>query len=268
MDQADRTFDGSMPEVYERHLATALFAPYADHVAEVVAARAPRHIVEIAAGTGLVTRRLAQALPEARIVATDLNQPMLQEAARLFPSGSVEWRAADALELPFEDRSFDAAVCQFGAMFFPDRVAAYAQARRVLTADGRFVLAVWDRIEDNDFDAVAAEVVRAAFPDDPPDFLARIPHGYADPDRITADLTAAGFSDVTVDHVVREGWSPSARDLAVGFCLGTPTRAAIAERDPDAFPRVIDTLTEAFTERFGAADLRGRLAAYVVTASS
>lgn len=268
MDAAERRFAGSVPQLYERHLATAMFAPYAEHVADVVAAGRPGAVLEVAAGTGLVTRRLAAALPGSRIVATDLNRPMLDEAARLLTWPGVEWREADAADLPFDDGAFDAVVCQFGAMFFPDRPAAYREARRVLTPDGRLVLAVWDRVEANEFAAVVADVIREVLPDDPPDFVTRVPHGYADPEVIEDDLVAAGFGGVTVEHVRLTGTSPSARELAVGFVQGTPTGGVVAARDPDGVARTVDRLTAAFAERFGATDLRGRLAAYVATATA
>ena len=157
----------------------------------------PGRVLETAAGTGILTRALARLLPDTtEIVATDLNQPMLDFAAAQPGATRVTWRSADALSLPFFDRSFDVVVCQFGAMFFPDKVAAYREAMRVLRPGGSFVFSVWDRIEENEFAAVVTEAVAALFPGDPPSFLARTPHGYHDEARIRGELAAAGFARV------------------------------------------------------------------------
>src|SRR5690242_6913191 len=145
--QSDRVFAGSIPALYERYLGPLIFEPYADDLAERVASGAPNRVLETACGTGIVTRALARRLPAAaELVASDLNQPMLDFAAGQLKDRRVTWRQADALALPFPDRSFDAVACQFGAMFFPDRVAGYREASRVLRPGGRFVFSVWDRI--------------------------------------------------------------------------------------------------------------------------
>ena len=148
----DTAFLGSIPQVYDRYLVPLIFAPYAADLALRTVRRHPAHVLEIAAGTGVVTRQLAEMLPPGvSIVATDLNQTMLDEAAAIGTSRPVEWRQADALHLPFPDAFFDVVVCQFGVMFFPDKARAFAEARRVLRSGGQFIFNVWDRIEHNDF---------------------------------------------------------------------------------------------------------------------
>ena len=159
-------------------------------------------MLETAAGTGVLTRALSEQLPACAIVSTDLNQPMLDRArARQSDDGRIEWRQADALALPFDDESFDAVACQFGVMFFPDKVRGFKEARRVLRPGGHFVFNVWDRLSENEFADTVAEALVALFPQDPPDFIARIPHGYHDVARIEEDLRAAGFSDISVEAV-------------------------------------------------------------------
>src|SRR5205807_9807442 len=157
-------------------------------------------VLETAAGTGVMTRAIASRLPaHARIVATDLNRPMLDRAtARQFPDGRIEWRQADALALPFEDQSFDVVACQFGAMFFPDKVQGYKEARRVLKPSGHFFFNVWDRISENEFADVVTQALATLFPQDPPRFMARIPHGYHDVEKIREELTAAGFKEISI----------------------------------------------------------------------
>jgi ubiquinone/menaquinone biosynthesis C-methylase UbiE len=155
-------------------------------LAERLAKTEPEDVLETAAGTGVLTRAIASRVSvRTRIVATDLNQPMLDHAkARMSPHGRIEWRQADALDLPFADQSFDVVACQFGVMFFPDKLQGYREARRVLKAGGRFFFNVWDRISENEFANVVTEALGALFPHDPPRFMARIPHGYHDVEQI------------------------------------------------------------------------------------
>ena len=174
----DKVFAGSIPGIYEKLLVPLIFAPYAEDLAARVAARAPARVLEIAAGTGVVTRALAIALPaSAAIVATDLNPGMLETAVQVGTTRPVQWRPADAMKLPFADAEFDVVVCQFGVMFFPDKCQAFAEARRVLRPGGAFLFNAWGRIEDNEFADVVTTSLASLFPADPPRFLARTPHG-------------------------------------------------------------------------------------------
>src|SRR5919206_2122742 len=176
-----RLFEGSIPETYDRYLGPLLFEPYARDLAARLADLAPARVLETAAGTGVATRALVRALPAgAVIIATDLNRPMLDLAAARLETAEVTWQQADALALPFADGTFDAVVCQFGAMFFPDKAAAHREARRVLRRGGRFVLSVWDRLERNELAQLVDGAVAARFPEDPPRFLARVPYDYHD----------------------------------------------------------------------------------------
>ena len=196
MTDRDKVFAGSIPELYDTWLVPLIFEAFALDLAHRVAATRPARVLETAAGSGVVTRALAPLLdPSVRYVVSDLNPPMLDRAAsRQGPDERITWRQADALDLPFPKNSFDAVCCQFGAMFFPDRIAGYREARRVLDSGGFFFFNVWDRIEDNDFALVVTDAVGTLFPDDPPRFLARTPHGYHDVALIEADLRAAGFA--------------------------------------------------------------------------
>src|SRR5688572_3462352 len=134
---SDKLFAGSIPEIYDEYLVPLIFEPYAEDLAARLISRPVANVLELAAGTGVVTRRLAAVLRgDVSIVATDLNQPMLDRAARTGTARPVDWRQADALQLPFADASFDAVICQFGVMFFPDKVRAFAEARRVLRPGG------------------------------------------------------------------------------------------------------------------------------------
>jgi ubiquinone/menaquinone biosynthesis C-methylase UbiE len=268
MANRDAVFAGSIPATYDRYLGPLIFAPYAADLARRLAGMAEGHVLETATGTGIVTRELARTLPAAvRITATDLNQPMLDYAAAQTPDTRVTWRQADALKLPFADATFDAVVCQFGAMFFPDRMAAYREARRVLKPGGRFIFNVWDRIEDNEFADVVTEAVAALFPHDPPRFLARTPHGYHDTAAIRRELAAAGFEHVDVETVESVSRAPSHRDPAIGYCQGTPLRNEIEARDPARLEEATEAAAKALAARFGRGPVEGKIQALVVTAS-
>jgi ubiquinone/menaquinone biosynthesis C-methylase UbiE len=264
---SDKSFTGAIPEIYESHLVPLIFAPYARDLATRVASVAPTGVLEIAAGTGVVTRALAGALPATTsIMATDLNEAMLAQAAAIGTCRPVEWRQCNAMALPFADRSFDAVVCQFGAMFFPDRVKAYAEARRVLRSGGTFWLSVWDRIEDNEFADEVTAALAALFPQDPPRFLARTPHGYHDRSRIRRDLADAGFDAAPqIDTVTARSPAASANIAAVAYCEGTPLRNEIEARAPGGLAAATKAATARIAARFGDATVDGRIQAHVVT---
>jgi ubiquinone/menaquinone biosynthesis C-methylase UbiE len=265
----DKLFAGSIPEVYDRFLVPLIFEAYALDLAERLARVGPQDVLETAAGTGVLTRAIAAKLPpSARIVATDLNQPMLDRAAARQPGESrITWRQADALALPFVDRSFDAVACQFGVMFFPDKVQGYREARRVLRPGGHFFLNVWDRISENEFADVVTEALATLFPQDPPRFMARVPHGYHDVEKLRAELTAAGFASVSVVTLDDISKAASPRDPAVAYCQGTPLRNEIEARDPSRLEEATQKSAEAITRRFGSGPVEGRIRAHVITAT-
>ena len=265
---ADRDFRGSVPALYDRHLGPMIFAPYAEDMAARLAGLAAGRLLETAAGTGIVTRALDAALPPGvAILATDLNQPMLDHAAAQPASARVAWRQADAQALPFPDGLFDVVVCQFGAMFFPDQARAFAEAHRVLRPGGRFLLSVWDRIEANDFADAVVRAVAGLFPDDPPMFLARTPHGHHDVAPLRALLRQAGFAAVAAEAVAREGRAPDARSVAIGFCQGTPMRGEIEAHGEGALAAATEAAAAAIAARFGDGPVAGRIRAHVLEAA-
>lgn len=262
----DSAFAGSIPQFYERYLVPLIFEPYADDLASRTARRKPSCVLEIAAGTGVVTRRLATLLPAGvPIVATDLNQPMLDHAASIGTARPVEWCQADAMQLPFANESFDGVVCQFGAMFFRDRSHAYAEARRVLRPGGLFVFNVWDRIEENEFADVVTGAMAALFPEDPPKFLARTPHGYHEPGVIAEDLARAGFAGPPeITTLTERSRAASARIVALAYCQGTPLRREIEARGASRLSEATDIAAAAIEGRFGLGAVDGKIQAHVV----
>ena len=267
MTSGDTGFAGSIPQLYDRYLVPLIFAPYAADIATRVGALLPARVLEIAAGTGAVTRELARTLPaDAEIVATDLTQPMLDQAMSAGTARPVTFRTADAMKLPFDDASFDAVVCQFGAMFLPDKPAAFREARRVLRPRGALVFNVWDRIEENDFAQVVTEALAGVFADDPPRFMARIPHGYHDTARIARDLAEGGFGASDIATVAARSRAGSPRDVAIAYCQGTPIRNEIESRDAGKLAQATDAAEAAIARRFGTGAVDGRISAHVVVA--
>lgn len=262
----DRVFAGSVPEVYDRYLVPLIFEPYASDLAARVASRRPRRVLEVAAGTGVLTRALARALPAGtRIVATDLNQPMLDHASAVGTVRPVEWRQADALQLPFAEGSFDAVACQFGVMFFPDKPLAFAEARRVLAPGGTLLFSVWDRIEENEFANVVTTALARLHPADPPRFLARTPHGYHDCPTIQGDLCHGGFAGSPAFETL-EAYSRAStpRVPAIAYCQGTPLRDEIERCRPGSLAEATTASADAIARRFGPEAVEGRMRAHVV----
>ena len=269
MAESDKVFAGSIPKFYDTLMVPLIFEAYAADLAALVAASSPGSVLETAAGSGVVTRWLAPKLSaDAQYVVTDLNRPMLDyAAARQGSDDRIEWRQADALDLPFEETAFDVVCCQFGAMFFPDRVAGYAEARRVLRPGGRFIFSVWDRIEENAFADEVTNAVATLFPHDPPRFLARTPHGYHDIALIRDELHRAGFSDIAIETIAKVSRALSARDAATAYCQGTPLRTEIEARDAGSLQLATDRATEAIVSRHGEGPVAGRIQAHVVVAA-
>jgi len=263
----DKQFAGSIPKLYETFLVPLIFDFYATDLVKRLTTRKLSHVLEIAAGTGVVTRAMAKELPATvSIVATDLNQAMLDQARTIDIARAVEWQQADAMQLPFNDGEFDAVVCQFGAMFFPDKAKAYIEVHRVLKPQGLFLFNVWDRVEENEFADVVTQALATVFPSDPPRFMARTPHGYFDHQQIKKDLAVAGFSSTThIDTVTGRSRADSAGIVAMAYCQGTPLRNEIETRDASKLVEATRVAEAALTKRFGSGEIDGKIQAHVIS---
>jgi ubiquinone/menaquinone biosynthesis C-methylase UbiE len=268
MAATDKVFAGSIPEFYDRYLVPLIFDSYASDVATRIAAAAPRDVLETAAGTGALTSAMVSRLPaETRIVASDLNQAMLDYASAKPALQRVAWKQVDAQSLPFDDAAFDVVTCQFGMMFLPDRIKGYSEACRVLRPGGRFVFSVWDHISNNYFADVVTESLGAMFPQDPPIFLARTPHGHHDTGRIREELSAAGLRNVSVETIHHTSRAKSAADVAIAYCEGTPLRNEIVARDASRLEEATRVATAALEKRYGKGEIEGLINAHIITAS-
>lgn len=270
----DKVFAGSIPKLYQEHLVPMIFEPYAVDLTQRLATKfashaqtqTPAKVLELAAGTGVVTRHLASALPPSvSITATDLNPAMLDIAQQTGTSRPVAWEPADALQLPFADSMFDAVVCQFGVMFFPDKSQAFSEARRVLKPGGVLLFNVWDKLEENEFAETVNKALATLYPENPSNFLARTPHGHYDLTVIARDLKLAGFTaPPQFVTLAARSHATSARTPAVAYCQGTPVRAEIEARDPTGLSQATDAVEKALIQRFGTGAVDGKIQAFVV----
>lgn len=267
MASSDAVFAGSIPALYHRCLGPLLFQPYADDLARRIATARPRRVLETAAGTGIVSEAILERLPDVELTATDLNGAMLEVAGRRLDRSRLRLLEADAQQLPFEDGSFDLVACQFGVMFFPDRIAAYREALRVLGDGGCFIFNVWNRLSENPASDAAAAAVASLFPHDPPSFLSRVPFGYHDKAQVEQDLRSAGFERIEAETVRTTGRGASAREAAVGLCQGSPLRSEIEARDPERLAEATAAAERAIAELLGDGEIENPMSAHVFTAT-
>jgi ubiquinone/menaquinone biosynthesis C-methylase UbiE len=259
-------FTGKIPENYDRYLAPLFFDPYADDLVARLAVHDGMRILEVACGTGIVTRRLVDKLAgRGTIIATDLNEAMFAHARTRLPGrGDATWRHADGTSLPFETRSFDVVVCQFGVMFFSDKIAGAREAFRVLKPGGLYLFSVWDSLKQNPVPRLTHETIASFFPTDPPKFYT-VPFSYHDVTAIEALLRDTGFEAVRCERVAKEGKSASAAEAAIGLIEGNPVFEEIMQRRPEALGEIKATVAARLAREVGDHPLRAPLRAIVAT---
>ncbi|MCW5619949.1 MAG: class I SAM-dependent methyltransferase [Burkholderiales bacterium] len=268
MSDANARFLGTVPEIYDRHLGSVFFEPFAADLARRMPVSPTKPVLEIACGTGILTSRLHEHLsPDVKLVATDLNQPMIDCArGKLGTVSRIEWRQADAAALPFESESFDAVACQFGLMFVPDKAAAFREARRMLAKGGLFAFNVWDSLDHNPLGRVTHATITGFFASDPPNFY-EVPFAFHDATVLRGLIEASGFGQVDLQRVTLEVASPSARSLAIGLVRGNPVSLAIEERGV-SLDRIVDALEAALAHLGGDNPFRSTMSALVATAQA
>lgn len=267
MTDLDSSFSGDIAQFYESVLVPLIFEPYAEMLANRAALLGPASVLEIACGTGVVTRCLARLLTaDCAITATDLNPGMVEQAEVVGTARPVTWGQADAMNLPYTDESFDVVICQFGVMFFPDRVAAYREIGRVLKPGGTYLFNAWRDIADNHFAEVVTSALAERYPDSPPRFLARTPHGYGSPAQVESDVRAAGFTECAIDRRDEVSRASGAEVVALAYCQGTPLRSEIEQREAGGLQAATKVAAEALRARFGSGAIEGLISALEVVA--
>lgn len=263
MNSSTAAFVGSIPEKYEEHLGPLLFEPYAVDLVARIDTKNIKNVLEIACGTGRVTYHLCNLLPPSlKLVVTDLNPDMISMAQAKLKDKNIEWKVADAQELPFDNESFDLVVCQFGYMFVPDKTGAFTEAYRVLRKGGRLLFNTWDKIENNGAPAVTNEVINAVFENDPPVFY-QVPFSMHDPKEIESLLKNAGFKNIKIELVKKEGKSSSALHAAIGFVEGNPVYEEIIKKDPALVAVVREQIKKKLAQKYGDSPMICPLQAFV-----
>jgi ubiquinone/menaquinone biosynthesis C-methylase UbiE len=262
MTKLHTAFVGSIPEHYDRYLGPLIFEAYAVDLAKGVSVPSGGIVLETAAGTGIATCHLRNLLPlDVKIVATDLNEAMLNVAqAKVGTHKNIEFRLADAMQLQFGHGSFDAVVCQFGIMFFPDKVAAMREVIRVLKPGGTFLFNVWDSYEHNHLVHTVNKTIARHFPNDPPLFY-DVPYGYNHLDEIKRSLGEAGFGDIDIAVQPRASTCEKARHVALGYVLGTPVQLQIEERSPESLSTIVNAVEHAINNTYGPNSIRAKMQA-------
>ncbi len=267
MTDNNSAFIGDIPQNYEKYMGPLIFREYAEDLASRVSVPPGGVLLEIAAGTGMATRQLRDAMDsDERIVVTDLNEDMLNIAKTKFNKDeNIEFQTADALNLPFEDGSFDAVVCQFSVMFFPDKLLALQEAARVLKPGGLFYFNIWDSFEHNHLVRMVNKTVTGCLPDNPPTFY-QVPYGYYDIDVIKNLLFQAGFGAIDISVLPRTSSAMEARHVALGYVMGNPTCSHIKQTAPESLEDIVNAVEKAIGEKFGFTAISAKMQAIVFQA--
>jgi len=267
MAESHTAFIGEIPRIYEQYLGPVVFSQYAEDLANRIDVPSAGSLLEIAAGTGMATRRLRDTLsPDVHMMATDLNEDMLNVAKEKFESHeNIKFQIANALDLPFNDAVFDAVACQFSMMFFPDKLLSIREAARVLKPGGKFYFNVWDSIEHNHLAHTVNKTIAECLPDDPPDFF-NVPFGYHQIDVIKRLLIESGFTDIDISVLPRYSVANVARDVAMGFVMGSPIRLQIEQSNPGSLPMIVDAVERAVGQIFGHQSIVAKMQAIVFVA--
>lgn len=264
MSENSTQFTARIAENYEKYLAPVFFISTSKDLVTHLTGE-PKNILEIAAGTGQVTRNIIKSFPEAKITATDYNPGMLDVAKGIVKSDNITWQIADACDLKFEDNTFDAVLCQFGVMFFPDKQKAMNEAYRVLKPGGQIAFNTWDSLENNRICKIPDDVVTKIFENDPPPFY-KIPFSMYDIGEMETLLKNAGFNNINVENKKIEGYSESPDNAVTAFSEGNPIYLQIMERDPAILPVFQKMLREELVKEFGEGRFTIPLSEFIATA--
>jgi ubiquinone/menaquinone biosynthesis C-methylase UbiE len=262
MNKSFVAFAGSIPANYDQYMGPLFFEPYAVDLASRINTQSAT-VLEIACGTGRVTKHLRKALaPSAKLIATDLNAGMLTVAAQNVQEENVEFKDADAQSLPFDDNSFDLVVCQFGFMFVPDKPKAFSETYRVLKPHGKILFNTWDKLENNKATYIVHNVVAEHLGAEAAAFY-WAPFSVNTKEQLETLLKNAGFNEIKVELVTKQGTAATALEAAKGLILGTPAFNRIAEIDVDAPARLVSIAEKELVKEFGDGVINTELNAWV-----
>ena len=267
MAESHSAFIGEIPRNYEKYLGPLIFSEYGKDLANRITVPPDGSLLETAAGTGMATRQLRDSISkDVRIVATDLNEDMLNVAKGKFDkSENIEFQIANALDLPFGDATFEAIACQFSVMFFPDKLLSLQEAARVLKPGGKFYFNIWDSFDHNHLVQTVNKTIVEYLPDNPPDFY-NVPYGYYEIDVIKNLLFEAGFADIEISVLPRVSATDEARNVAMGYVMGSPVRLQIEQCAPESLSKIVDAVEQAVGEKFGFKSVKAKMQAIVFTA--
>jgi len=258
----------TMLAIRDRYLAPSLLSPFADDMARRLSRLSMGPLLEISADTGILTQAIASAISAGlTIIATDSSAEMVKHASIKPGMARVTWQHADPRTLPFPDGTFGILACHFGVCAMPDRIQAFQEARRVMKPGGRFVFSVLGHIRQNQVADCLQNTLDELFPTNPPRYVERILHGYANNEAIDDDLTDAGFTEAIYTAVELPYVAASARDVAMGYCLGTRLRVEIDIRTAGESKRVTEAVTAALERRFGSGPIEASMRAHIISAS-
>ena len=259
-------FNGSIPQNYDDYLGPMFFEPYAQEVGKLIDASSVGSALEIACGTGRLTKHLRRALAsDARLVASDLSTDMLSVAKKKLADDNIEWMIADAQGLPFEANSFDLVVCYFGLMLVPDKSQAFREALRVLKKGGMLLMATWDKLEHNEASNVFRLTLKSLLGDTLPDSY-KLPFSLYDQGLITTMLNDAGFVNVHSEKVKKESIGETSEKATYGLINGGSLYNEIVKRDPALIGQITASVEEILSQRYGHAPMISPMSAIITRA--
>ncbi len=259
-------FSGSIPDHYDQYLGPLFFEPYAIEVSKRIDVSAIEIALELASGTGRLTKHLRKVLsPKAKLVASDISPDMLGVAKEKLKNENIEWQIIDAQNLPFENSSIDLVVCCFGFMFVQDKSKAFTEVYRVLRPGGILLFTTWDKLETIGTSSIYRKIVKTYLPDPLPESY-NLPFSMYDEHVIRELLVKAGFSRISIEKVTKESVSSSAMDAAEGLTKGGTIYNEIVSRNPAWIEEIKSAVEKELSEKYGKAPMVAPMSAVICEA--
>jgi ubiquinone/menaquinone biosynthesis C-methylase UbiE len=250
-------------ELYDQYLGPMFFEPYAIEIASRIEPSSTQVALELAAGTGRVTRHLRHRLSlPAKLIASDISEDMLRVAKEKLKDENIDWQIIDAQQLPFETNSIDLVVCCFGLMFVPDRLKAVSEVYRVLRTGGMFIFSTWDKLETVGASSVYRNIVKQYLTGPlPPSY--DLPTSMHDESIIKPLLLDAGFSKISIEKVSKQSYCSSAKEAAEGLTMRGAIYHEIMSRNPESIGEIKNLVEKELSEKYGAAPMIAPMSAVI-----